>query len=398
MLGLISVIWILYAWLHLLPLVTGDVGLAGCNADSATLTKVSIVLNTPAEASCIDAAYRRGVVETVIQQLLTFMLILCFCRAIFTDPGSVPNEPEWLPEAQSSSRGPEEIGPEAEGGKIKKMPRPHEVKHTGARRFCKWCNRFKPDRSHHCRVCRSCILRMDHHCPWIANCVGFRNHKYFFLLVLYSLLDCTFVIATVSESLHRSLVQETQFAHRFLLVFCMTLAAMMGVLLLLFFVFHSWLMLKATTTIEFCEKTYRHSGCSHRGSTKSIYDRGTMDNMKNVLGSNVLLWLLPTSPPEGDGLSFKIFEDFDDDSDTETTALLSKKRQQGGSAKADDMAGSGSTYQATSADDIKSADATGAAKPSVSSTGVGESIVASGSPVAGGEAAPEVTAGEASIS
>ena len=38
---------------------------------------------------------------------------------------------------------------------------------------------WKPTRAHFCSQCGFCVFKMDHHCPWINNCVGHRNMKYF---------------------------------------------------------------------------------------------------------------------------------------------------------------------------------------------------------------------------
>ena len=36
-------------------------------------------------------------------------------------------------------------------------------------KHCKKCNLPKPPRAHHCSICKRCVLRMDHHCPYISN-------------------------------------------------------------------------------------------------------------------------------------------------------------------------------------------------------------------------------------
>lgn len=46
----------------------------------------------------------------------------------------------------------------------------------------------KPERTHHCSVCKTCIIKFDHHCPWLNQCVGLYNERYFVGFLVYMVL------------------------------------------------------------------------------------------------------------------------------------------------------------------------------------------------------------------
>lgn len=237
----------------------------------------------------------RGYVQLAVFHFFTGLLLICYVRSILTHPGEIPDEDqhwEYVPQDRFDN----DYG----------HPSSQETKRSGERRHCKWCGKFKPDRCHHCRVCRSCVLKMDHHCPWIHNCVGFYNYKYFLLLLFYTMADTSLVVVTMFESVRRSIEVDAPFFEMFLLLFAETLSFFLGVLLAVFFCFHLWLVLQAMTTIEFCEKktTNKRGEGPRDDRILSVYDLGYFANIKAVLGPNVLTWWLPLSPPLGDGLNF----------------------------------------------------------------------------------------------
>ncbi|KAJ6221974.1 hypothetical protein RDWZM_000519 [Blomia tropicalis] len=68
--------------------------------------------------------------------------------------------------------------------------------------FCRYCNIYRPPRAHHCQICRHCILKMDHHCPWINNCVGEYNQKYFLQFCSYTFVCSLYSIGCILASFY----------------------------------------------------------------------------------------------------------------------------------------------------------------------------------------------------
>ncbi|KAM4619989.1 palmitoyltransferase ZDHHC23-A-like [Polymixia lowei] len=66
---------------------------------------------------------------------------------------------------------------------------------------CPLCKVTRPPRAGHCRICGSCVQRLDHHCIWINSCVGQANHRSFLLTLLVFLLTSLYGISLVLHSL-----------------------------------------------------------------------------------------------------------------------------------------------------------------------------------------------------
>ncbi|SBS96232.1 palmitoyltransferase, putative (DHHC7) [Plasmodium malariae] len=233
----------------------------------------------------IDYNKKRGIIEISVFHIFLIMYLVNYIMSIVVSPGSIPNTEEWaFKDFQNNYL------ENMEGYLLEK-------KRTGERRYCKWCCKYKPDRTHHCRVCRKCILKMDHHCPWIYNCVGYRNHKYFMLSLIYCCFTTVFVSVTLFNSVRSAINhRETAFNEMFLLLFGETLNSFLALVITCFLFFHLWAM----TTIEFCEKQ-----TSYQNQTYSkYYNKGLYSNMKEVFGESPFLWFLPIDNRRGDGINF----------------------------------------------------------------------------------------------
>jgi hypothetical protein len=122
--------------------------------------------------------------------LYYFLDILCIITeyylimAYITEPGIIPrNCPGFLPE---------DVAQIEEEDKDK--PR------IFTKRKCPTCNIIRPPGASHCGMCDNCVLDFDHHCAFISNCVGKRNHKYFVLFLVWGGLFavlCTVLILAV---------------------------------------------------------------------------------------------------------------------------------------------------------------------------------------------------------
>lgn len=180
--------------------------------------------------------------------MLYGLLNASYTVAVFTDPGS-PLTTRRGNDRHNYSALPVTEYPEFTS---------YTVSSTGGSRNCKKCQCPKPDRAHHCSTCKRCVLKMDHHCPWLATCVGLYNYKAFLLFLIYTSLFCWVDFAVAAVWTWTEILNDTRYMDTYLPVNVVLLAILGGIIGLVLTGFTAWhisLAARGTTTIECLEKT-----------------------------------------------------------------------------------------------------------------------------------------------
>ncbi|OAX36920.1 zf-DHHC-domain-containing protein [Rhizopogon vinicolor AM-OR11-026] len=206
-------------------------------------------------------------------------------------------------------------------------------------RYCSKDKIVKPPRAHHCRACGTCVLKYDHHSPWIGHCVGALNHKFFVNFVQWAAILCLWIFATLLglnvKSQRKSPAPDINPQQ----IVVMANSALFGIFCFLMFMTQVYLIMLNQTTVESLafrsmeereQATLAHMYSWYeiraKRRTQKHWDQewgridkegnlwwlgSSRENWESVMGKNVWWWFLPVGRGLQDGLSYPTNPRFD---------------------------------------------------------------------------------------
>lgn len=127
---------------------------------------------------------------------LLFLFVMCsLLRTSFSDPGVIPRATS---DEAAYTEKQIEVPNSTNSPTYRPPPRTKEILVRGQPvklKYCFTCKIFRPPRASHCSLCDNCVERFDHHCPWVGNCVGKRNYRYFYMFIVSLAFLCVFIFA-----------------------------------------------------------------------------------------------------------------------------------------------------------------------------------------------------------
>lgn len=238
----------------------------------------------------------------MIYHVLLVMLGWSYWQTIFTPVGTVPKQ--FRLSAADLERFEQAEGLEAHQQILEQIARnlPALTRTPIGPRYCEKCVHIKPDRCHHCSVCGVCVTKMDHHCPWVNNCVGFKNYKFFILFLGYAFIYCIFVAFTSLPYFIQfwKVPNEVSGTGRFHVLFLFFVSIMFSISLVSLWGYHIYLVLHNRSTLEAFRAPIFRSGPDKDG-----FNLGKYNNFVEVFGDRKSHWFLPIFTSLGDGIIYK---------------------------------------------------------------------------------------------
>lgn len=245
-----------------------------------------------------------GCIHILFFNIVVFMTYYCYNKTVNTPPGFVPAG--WVPPGISEA----EL---QEAKQNTRKPNKRELIHPNAPRWCAPCQKFKPPRSHHCKELGDCVVRMDHFCPWVNNCVGFKNHKFFILFLWYAIIGLadfllSFIWRVIADGIaHPTDVNPTDLV---LLIIHFIITFPMTIMIAALAVSQFFTAIENCTSIE--SRSYENWRYYFRRQNMKfiwMYDQGTKQNFREFFGNSVSEWFLPYEPQlcrESDGTEWRM--------------------------------------------------------------------------------------------